>query len=361
MEEVQSTGVPRFAPPHRLPHHFNIAGEGRLTVPGAHDPSPGFNLLLAFLRIPEIGLEVARYMDAASIIALYRMSGPFHALVNAHMHCIVRASARHHFPWSTEVFPFFFMKALCVPDPAGRPRPDGVAPEHPRWIPGLKWLAMAHFRCGVADGVWAALRAAGHRLPRGLAAPALCRMWFLMRAPMNARRVALAGSRRYWPDDMLRAAALVMVKLDMAMTDPMDGPGVGFLRALMLGQKSMVPLLRLMTGSMSLLELEMYRVRWDYRVPDEHAGRGYSILGVPAKYIGRGQLDGFGLGLGNAIGVDMCVLMAAEQRGLKIQETIIDMITAGFRDDTNNFPGAELEDDDIGSLLQDWKEKVWFQ
>jgi hypothetical protein len=359
--DEQTAVVQQYAPPHRLPHHFNIAGENHTVAPGTRGPIPEFNLLLAFLRIPEIGLEVARYMDAASIIALYHMSGPFHALVNAHMHSVVSASARHHFPWSTEVFPFFFMRALCVPDPTGRPRRDGLAPGHARWIPGLKWLAMAHFRCGVADGVWAALHDLGHRLPRGLAAPALCRAWFVMAAPANARRLALVKSARYFPDDVLRAAALLMVKLDMAMTDPVDGPGIGVLRQLMMGQRSLVPLLRLLLGDMSLLEVEMYRVRWCWRVPDELAGRGYSVLGVPAKHIGRARFEGFGQGPGLAIGVDMCVLMAAEERGLKIQETIIDMITAGFRNDTNNFPGAEPEDDDIGTILQDWKKKVWFR
>ena len=73
-----------------------------------------------------------------------------------------------------------------------------------------------------------------------------------------------------------------MVKLDMAMTDPVDGSGVCALRHLMLSQRSLVPLLRLIIGNMSLLELHMYKVRWDYVVPTDLAPMGYSVLGVPA-------------------------------------------------------------------------------
>jgi hypothetical protein len=353
--EDEDTKPQQFAPPHRLPHHFNILDESQ------QQPASDFNLLLAFLRIPEIGLEVARYMDAPSILALYSMSGPFHALVNAYMHSVITASTRSHYPWALDAYPFFFMKKFCVPDPAGRRLSNGRHPNQPRWIPGLTWLAMAHFRGGAVDAVWAAMYEAGHRLPRMLVVPAISRMWFLMSTPHNARRVSLAASRRYWPDDVLRAAVLVMLKLDMAMTEPIDGMNIGVLRSLMLGQRSMVPLLRLMLGNMTLLEFEMYRVRWSYQPPAED--RESSILGIPARRVGRGQYEGWGMGTALSLGLELVLLIAADQRELNVHETIIDMVTAGFRDETNNYPGAErvYDDPDTAKIVELWKKKVWFK
>jgi hypothetical protein len=81
---------------------------------------------------------------------------------------------------------------------------------------------------------------------------------------------------------------------------------------------------------------------------------------VPAQHVGRGHLEYFGRGPGKALRVDSGIMMEAERRGLKIHEEIIDMITAGFREDTNNI-AAELDDDEIGSILEDWKNKVWFK
>jgi len=360
-----TTSISRFHPPYRLQHHLNITTQGRPADISDEHPQPsesrGFNLLYLLLRIPEIGLEVARYMDAASILTLYAISSPFHVLVNTHMHAVVRASALHAFPWSTTAFPFAMMRSLCVPDPAADRHALGLRTVQPRLVPGLRWLAMAYFRCGVADGIWAALRDRGHRLPRGVAAPAACHLWFTMAMPANAQRLGLLRSKHYWSDAVLRAAVLLMVKLDMAMTDPVDGSGVCELRHLMLSQRSLVPLLRLIIGNMSLLELHMYKVRWDYVVPTDLAPMGYSVLGVPAQHVGRGHLQYFGRGLGRALTVNSGVMMEAERRGLKIHEDIVDMITAGFREDTNNIAAAELDDDEIGSILEDWKSKMWFK
>ena len=96
----------------------------------------------------------------------------------------------------------------------------------------------------------------------------------------------------------------------------------------------------------------MYKVRWDYVVPTDLAPMGYSVLGVPAQHVGRGHLQYFGRGLGRALTVNSGVMMEAERRGLKIHEDIVDMVTAGFREDTNNIAAAELDDDEIGSILE---------
>ena len=159
-------------------------------------------------------------MDAASILTLYAISSPVHVLVNTHMHAVVRASALHAFPWSTTAFPFAMMRSLCVPDPAADRHALGLRTVQPRLVPGLRWLAMAYFRCGVADGIWAALRDRGHRLPRGVAAPAACHLWFTMAMPANAQRLGLLRSKHYWSDAVLRAAVLLMVKLEHGY----DGP-----------------------------------------------------------------------------------------------------------------------------------------
>ena len=75
--------------------------------------------------------------------------------------------------------------------------------------------------------------------------------------------------------------------------------------------------------------LQMY-VRWKYRPAPEH--RRMSILGVPPDQVGKGQLEGWGLGSKKLLRLDELVMRESVRRKLDFQKRYMDMMVWGYID-----------------------------
>ncbi|KAK6609512.1 hypothetical protein H4I96_03443 [Botrytis cinerea] len=141
-------------------------------------------------------------------------------------------------------------------------------------------------------------------------------------------RVRLIHNRAFFTNQDLYNIQHFIVKLDMRLNCPTDGPGSDFLRKLMLGQRGLTPLFRLLTRTAftDLYELYHYSVRYSYTpltpAPDLHLG----LFGVPEHEIGTAHLEGWGKGTKHLMRIDELVMREATRRELGFKEHIMMML-----------------------------------
>ena len=125
---------------------------------------------------------------------------------------------------------------------------------------------------------------------------------------------------------------MFFIKLDMRFTHPVAGNGERGMRQMLLGQRSLTTLCRVLMRQELRSQLELLRmiVQWDYVPEPEH--RELSILSVPASKVGRTQYEKWGRGTETFVLIDRLVMLEAIRRDLDIHTHYLDMILYGYID-----------------------------
>jgi hypothetical protein len=160
----------------------------------------------------------------------------------------------------------------------------------------------------------------------------LKKLWLVMDISTSARRVQLMHNDRYWTDSDLYNAQMFSMKLDMRFNDPIDGPADDGLRKLMLGQRGLTPLCRLLkrTRYTDVLEIWEAAVRYSYWPNPRYAH--LPIFGVQPNEIGKGHLEGWGLGRVHLYRPDELVMRESCRRNMQLSKHLLDMMVWGYVD-----------------------------
>ncbi|CZS99570.1 uncharacterized protein RCO7_07911 [Rhynchosporium graminicola] len=297
-----------------------------------------------FARIstsPELVMEVVKYMDPKSLLKLYCIHKHVNGILNGHLSHCLRICSLHQAPSSAFIYPFTLYANLCIPDPVGRAHPS--RPGEVRMVPSLKWLQMVVHREKTVRDILACMARQGHRMPAGMRM-SLMKMWLVMDIATSARRVQVMHSEYFDAMDLYHIQMFV-VKLDMRFNDPIDGPGEDHLRKLMLGQKGLTPLCRMLKRIefTDMCEVVRAAVRYDWVVKPEH--RLLPMFGIPPKEIGVGHLEGWGKGRIHLLRPDELVVREAVRRKLDLKNHIMGMMLWGYVDSVTGMDTPPTEEE----------------
>ncbi|KAL8659845.1 MAG: hypothetical protein Q9226_000210 [Calogaya cf. arnoldii] len=289
-----------------------------------------FNRLLDH---PELAFEVASHLDVDDLLTLYSISREFHNLANSRFTTMMLSQALAKAPESSYIFPFRCYRSLCHRDPAMR-RNEAKPDFHIRHVPGFQWLKMILFREYVVNGIVACLEKEGLMLPAATTLT-IKKIWFFMDVSTNKVRDALIQNTNYWTEEDIYLAHLFIMKLDMLFTCPMTGDGDLGLRKMLLGQRSLSTLLRVLQRQEMRNTYEMMKmiVAWNYRRSDQQRQLDQPIFGVPSNRIGMLQYEGWGRNPGTLFHqFDDVLNWESLRRGLDVPAHYLDMVLYGFVD-----------------------------
>lgn len=313
-----------------------------------------FSVFNALLNHAELTLEFTKHLHIEDLVSLYATSKDFHFLVNARFTAMILGQSIGKASESSRTFIFRCYKSLCMRDPARRL--NETRPNELRFVPSFRWLRMILFRESVVDDILRCLAAEGHRLPKR-ASLVLKKIWFTIDVSDNARRVGLMHNEKFWGNKDLFLATMFFIKLDMRLTHPTTGNGELGLRKMLLGQRSLSMLAKVLKREEMKTQLDMLRmiVRWKYQPA---ANGNLSILGVPSQEVGKLQYEGWGLKDTKFIQIDELVMREGIKRRLNLQRHYLDMMIYGyinkktFKDIPTPMPQhvEEAEEDDSDSV-----------
>lgn len=288
-----------------------------------------FNVFKALFNCPSLVLEVAKHLEIEDLVSLYSISKDFHDLANTRFTTLILSQSTSKAPESSQIFIFSCYKSLCQHDPAARI--SEKRPDHVRDIPSLRWLRMVLFREAVINQIIECLNAEGHFMPKR-ASLAIKKLWFTLDIGTNAHRIGVLHNKEFWADRDFYLATMFFMKLDMRFTHPTAGNGERGMRQMILGQRSLSTLCRVLMRQELKSQLDLLRmiVEWNYVSAPEH--REMSILGVPPKRVGRMQYEGWGKGTQMFVLIDRLVMLEAIKRNLKIHLHYQDMMLYGYID-----------------------------
>lgn len=161
------------------------------------------------------------------------------------------------------------------------------------------------------------------------------KIWFFMDLSTNKHRDALMRNTDYWTEEDIYVAHLFIMKLDMLLTCPMTGDGDLGLRKMLLGQRSLSTLLRVLRREDMRNTYEMMKmiVAWNYQRSDQQRQLDQPIFGVPANRIGMLQFEGWGRNPGTLFHqIDDVLVWESLRRGLDVPAHYLDMVFYGFVD-----------------------------
>ena len=285
-----------------------------------------FGVFIALLDHPELTLEIAKNLDLEDLISLYAISKGFHMLVNTRFTAMIKAQWYGKAFESGSTFIHRCYKSLCMRDPDRRM--NETRSKELRFIPSFRWLRMILFREEVVDDIIRSMAREGHRVPKRMTM-IVKKIWFTMDLGDNSRRIGLIHNVKFWSNTDLFFATMFFLKLDMRLTNPATGNGELGLRKMLLGQRSLSTLLKVLKREEMRTQLDMLRmiVRFNYE-PENH--KEMSILGVPPEEIGKLQYEGWGMRDTKFIGVDELVMREAVKRKLNLQNHYVDMMIYGY-------------------------------
>ncbi|KAM3083462.1 hypothetical protein ACMFMG_004110 [Clarireedia jacksonii] len=339
-DELTALGIiPDTPPPDSDPEEELFPRTPTNQYPNTPCPFPGiFN---AILLHPHILFELTLHFSPRQITTLYTLSSSFHNLINGHLTSIVKAYARYNYPVSYKIFPPHLYRNLYIPDPNYQRTPPSTSPQPqsptptPPLVPSLLYLHLLSHRHHTTRNILSLLARQGLRLP-STTALTLKKLWFTMDTSTSLLRTRLFHNRLFWTDTDLYNLQSFIVKLDMRFNDPTDGPGSDALRKLMLGQRGLTPLWRLLsrTGFRGYWELKRAMVRYEYiaYLPGAAPLPETGIFGVPASELGRGHLEGWGKGTKHLLRGDELVMRESVRRELGFKNHIMMMMLWGYVD-----------------------------
>lgn len=288
-----------------------------------------FSIFSELSNYLELFMELAKHLRINDLVSLYAISKDFNETLNGHLSHILKACATYQAPESSHIFVFTLYGSLCIRDPVGRPDPTN--PAVARMVPSLRWLRMVIHREKCVRDILACMAREGHRMPKTMSL-SMKKMWLTMDIPTSARRVQLMHNEKYWTDSDLYNIQMLVLKLDMRFNDPIEGPCDDGLRKLMLGQRGLTPLCQLLKRTRFTDPLEVLEacLRYSYWPRPEH--RRLPILGVPANEVGRGHLEGWGVGKVHLYRPDELVMRESCRRNMNLKSHIYTMIAWGYVD-----------------------------
>ena len=197
-------------------------------------------------------------------------------------------------------------------------------------VPSFRWLKMILYRETIVDDIIRSLWLEGHRFPQH-ASVAIKKLWFTLDISDNIRRVGLLHNEEFWTPKDLFVVTMFFIKLDMCLTDPVTGNGEIGLRRLLLNQRSLSTLAKVLRREEMKNQLDLLRmlVRYSYSPPIQPTK---SILGVPAQKVGKLQYEGWGIGAKKFVPIDGLVAREALRRRLYLQNFYVDMMLYGYID-----------------------------
>ena len=285
-----------------------------------------FEIFNTLLNYAELTLEIAKNLDVEDLISLYAISKDFHNLVNSRFNAVITAQWWSKASESGGTFIHRCYKNLCMRDPARRI--NETRPSEVRFVPSFRWLRMVLFREAVVDDIMRSLTREGHRLPRRVTL-VIKKIWFTIDISDNSRRVGLMHNVNFWSNKDLFMATMFFLKLDMRLTSPTTGNGELGLRKMLLGQRSLSTLAKVLRREELRTQLDVLCmiVRFTYE-PQRY--RGMSILGVSPDDIGKLQYEGWGDKSTKFIGVEELIMREAIRRKLNLQQHYVDMMIYGY-------------------------------
>ncbi|OBT84475.1 hypothetical protein VE02_06461 [Pseudogymnoascus sp. 03VT05] len=312
----------------------------RLT-PSTHSP---FEALASH---PELYFELCSHLSPASLLTLYATSRLFHATLNTHLTHALKACARSFAPLASRICRHGMYSTLCIPDPTGRREPTNWALV--RRVPSFRWLAMVVHRERCVRDILACLAREGHRLPLS-ARETLLKTWVVMDVATTAGRICLVHNETWWTDTDCWNAQAWVLKLGMRFNEPMTGVGDDGLVRVMLGQRGLTPLWRLLTrrGFRHSVEVLRAAVRYCYEVRPENSGM--SIFGVPPAEIGKLHLEGWGEGKIHLFRIDELVMRESVRRRLRLDDHLLYMMLWGHVDPVT---GRDIKPSDEEMYMSD--------
>jgi len=361
-------------------------------IQGHHinQPAP-FNLWAALIEQNDIMFHLAtRFLEPRVFLTLYTISRRFHYLVNSNYSTYILESAR---TWTTfpsedqdtsnfnpsapyttllQISPYTSHKNLCITDPSHRGRPTATTtaptpslpqhttypPEQPttavttRCIPTFRYLQLLlHRHRTILSLLHLITSTYSHPLPRRATYTLLAKLWYMLDAPTNVVRIALAHNAAFFRTAELPLALLFFVKLDLVLTDPVDGAGQTLLRKMLLAQRggltALERWLRREEGLRSLDAMRMW-LRWvdpgvwmpeqgEQDEQNQQGGRSspqaiaqMSVMGIPAAELGAVGREGWGAGAPRLVGCEELLVMEAVRRGLRLEEMLVDAVVWGY-------------------------------
>ena len=310
--------------PFLVPGHPRIANNP--PTPSHESSSARSSVFNALLKHPELTLEFSKQLDIEDLISLYAISKEFHFLVNGRFTAMILGQSTFKAPESSKTFIFRCYKSLCMRDPARRP--NETKSDELRFIPSFRWLRMILFREAVVDEILESLAAEGHRVPKRTRLT-IKKIWFTIDISDNARRIGLMHNTTFWSNEDLFLATMFFIKLDMRLTHPAAGNGEIGLRKMLLGQRSLSMLAKVLRREEMRTQVDMLRmiVRFNYE-PPRH--RHMEIMGVPSHEIGKLQYEGWGARGTKFIQIDELVMREAVKRKLNLHKYYLDMLIYGY-------------------------------
>lgn len=290
---------------------------------------------------PELVFELAKHLHIKAFMVLYRTSRDFYEVINGHMTHSMLTIADHQACDSATVFVPRFYRSLCMIDPVRRthahaPRQDATVActdsqqrGSVRMVPSPKWLQMVVHRERTVRNILACLARQGHRMPTDTPL-ALKKMWLIMDISTTARRAQAIRNLEYFTNRDLWLWQMFIVKLDMRFNDPIEGPGDDGLRKLMLGQRGLSPLCRMLQRKRFRYfdEVAAAAIRYCYAPRRQH--RFVPILDIEPQDIGKGHLEGWGKGRVHLDRPDELVLREASRRRLHFENHVLEMMIWGW-------------------------------
>lgn len=306
----------------------------------------GRDLVTSLCMHVELAVELGKHLRPGDILNLYIANRAFNNAVSGHLLSCIRMWIAYSAPDAGEVFKFNFYRRLLVHDPAGRTWEEqydenqtDMPPERlrdVRVIPGLKYLQLVLGRNRYCSEITAILARSGHRTPATMHGT-LLRLWQLMEISSTPQRQAWLRQKEIWTDYHLYNCQLFFIKLGMHFNDPIYGPQTLELMQLMLGQKGLFPLWQLLMRKRftRLSELLEAHARYNMRVPERRQATvtpATVLHGVPIDQVGRGHLEGWGVGQNHLMRPDELIPVEAVARGLELERHLPHMVTWGYFD-----------------------------
>ena len=313
-----------------------------------------FNVYKSLLRHPNLFFQFCIRLPFRTIVALYSIDKEFHYRLNKYSVGLIHEYARYHAPVAAPIFAWIQFPELCISDPMLRPM-DGRS-WLARDVPSFRWVGMVLSRQRIVRSILTSLAVEGLRVPEQ-AFGVLCKFWSLMEKNSTAVRRAFLQDTAVWSDVEVCIFQLLLVKLDMRLSDPVTGNGIGELSHMLLTQK----------GLQKLHERLMGETRFDYEkaidmlvctyltedldtdtfpLLDDEIENG--IVEEEWGLLSREEWNMDGERMESA--VDM-LIMEGFRRGLDVQQYYLDFVLYGFVDnDGNNVPTPRQQRQEGGGL-----------
>ncbi|EMD67134.1 hypothetical protein GGP41_007062 [Bipolaris sorokiniana] len=323
--------------------HRNVASEmWGLDISSSQTDSPPrndtqkrpFSVYKAILRHNNLFFQFALRLPYSSIIDLYAIDKEFHYRLNKYSVSLIHDYARRNAHLAGHIFSWVLYPQLCISDPMLRPMNER------QWlardVPGFRWIGMILWRQNIVRSILTILGMEGHRVPAACEAT-LMKFWCLMEMKSTKLRLSFLNDKEIWADADIINFQLLLVKLDMRFSDPVLGNGCCQLASMLLSQKSLSTLWKVLSGKLKLnYEKTTNMVAKTYHADDVDIQMQvliHDLMDGEDDPLGPLAHEGWhrdGAKMEHA--VDM-VIAEGIRRDLHVQKYYVDFILYGFTDE----------------------------